>query len=132
MSEKITTDFELNKELKENGFKQDSLFYHTIWNGQEYKGHIFQFSELNKKYQENDGHTLISAPTAEELLEELPIKVKHDNEIYTLKITRSDPLFYVSYVDILDINIGFSCKEKLCNALAEMWLYLKKNNLLEK
>jgi hypothetical protein len=123
--EKITTSFELSKELKENGFKQDSIcFFCDITHS-----HEKPKMSLCIKTPFVSERDKISAPTAEELLEELPEKIIYSEtfkQYWYLKINIHNQYgFNVSYG-----NYNTQDK-KLCNALAKMWLYLKKNNLLE-
>jgi hypothetical protein len=129
--EKITTSSELSKELKENGFKQNSFFWWTNELDSESGGfineliniHAFEYDKLND----------ISAPTAEELLEELPEIVWKKEKIYKIPyrlIIHKGEKYYVNYEADKSLHKGF-LEEKLCNALAKMWLYLKKKGLLK-
>jgi len=114
----ITVDLEIAKQLKEKGFKQYSLFvflsdmangYNLVDSG--------DLSEFNDMY---------ASPTAEELLAELEY---NRFEIYAHRPkTKSSYLYYEIYVQLISESF---IDNKLCNALAKMWIYLKDNNLLE-
>lgn len=121
-------DLELAKELKDNGFPQDS-YWKWIWD--EYvQTHFTQPECLD------DIDTLIcDAPTSDDILKELPSYLKDKNQYYVLKIERefynikSNKMFYeVSYAGYKNIYIE---DDKLPNALAIMYLYLKKNGYIK-
>jgi hypothetical protein len=116
--EKITTSLELSKELKENGFKQDSIFAWYKVNGKYHNSYY--------RHHEKDD---ICSPTAEELLEELPEMIE-DDVVYFLTM-RKDRVSYRSLNNNILGTGQIYYESKLCNALAKMWIYLKKNNLLE-
>jgi hypothetical protein len=133
--QEITTDLEISKELEENGFPQDGLFW-WIKFAEGYKVKDEAKVDTYCRYYDTDDTTFYSAPTAEELLKELPKNVKWK----TLFINNQD-LYFLFYADIgrndenrnvtLYKEKEIQSDKKLCNALAKMWLYLKKNNLLE-
>lgn len=133
--EKITTSLELSKELKENGFKQDSIY--TL--SKDSLSNRYELCFIHPQEIKEDEY---SAPTAEELLEELPKDLFINDKSYHLCIYYAVSKYRCIYErlykeygcelirEILNKEI-ISDNEKLCNALAKMWLYLKKNNLLE-
>jgi len=129
-------DLELAKELKENGFPQDSEFY---WNLHKAGGSAFPLDDnLNKKlasYKEKIGidgvcYATYSAPTSDELLKELPKEIND----YILEIVRyEDGTIEADYCRNLwrseDTEYLIQSKKlfyKLSNALGILWLDLKK------
>ena len=82
----------------------------------------------------------ISAPTSDEILKELPQEIR---DAYELSIDRSEGLYYVYYwrwspYDSEKESFGageFGRQEikdkKLSNALAKIWLYLKKEGYIK-
>lgn len=133
--QEITTDLEISKELKENGFPQNHLFKWV--NRKDRDGDNYYILESGSTY--NFKGFRWSAPTAEELLKELPKQVKRhvpsinfgracvcNNEAYTNK-------YIVCYADKqhFALNNYLSVDDKLCNALAKYWLYLKKEGLIK-
>lgn len=117
-------DLDIAKELKENGFPQQSLFY--WWKVQGFKQYSLWFLReiptARKKW---------SAPTAEELIKELPNKYYWNLKIDLSAISNE---YFVHYgltdKDRAWMKSHMTNDEKLCNALAKLWLYLKKENLL--
>jgi hypothetical protein len=121
----ITVDFELAKKLKKAGYKQESVFHWL-----RYKQ--IKLSKLVWAMDDGDiflSDSQYSAPTTDELLEMLP----HFFHQYELTIVKSKNKYTVSYFDLGDcehyLNMIF-VEEKLCNALAKMYLYLKKEGLI--
>lgn len=100
-------DLEIAKELKENGFPQTSFCSYDL--------------------MENFWHGCIedfSAPTSDEILKELPKQIL---DWYSLKIHRNILGEYCVYYKNRFGMLGDSRSEyKLADALAKLWLYLKK------
>ena len=122
----ICVSLELAKELKENGFKQDCLFEYQMA-----KGGIFNVTNLMMSGQNIQGIIVdrFSAPTVSELGEELPDEI---NSLF-LKIIKMDKeRWEVYYQDYAKENIIVCGSAKsFANAMAKMWLYLKKEGLLD-
>ena len=121
--EDIVTSKDLSVKLKDKGFPQKSL--HTWWVGK-------TESYLHRKW---DGRPLprYSAPTAEELLKELP-KNLNEGCLDNINLRILCHSNYVQYFDVNRDKIKFSFSGdggKLTNALAKMWLYLKDNKLIK-
>jgi hypothetical protein len=110
-----TVSLETAKLLKEAGFKKDCHF-----------GFIDDEYECNPSPMEWP----IYAPTSDELLEELPynINLKGWNKYFS--ISKTDVQYYVSYMGGGSDNLCESNKS-LPEALAQMWLYLRKEGLIE-
>lgn len=141
--ENQVVSLELAKEMKELGFEQESLFwylpeinkdgkiiYHPQWfqPDEEYISSI-KNSILNKDNNEFN-IDLYSAYNASELLLLLPPYISTEDYDCPLKIIKEDSSYwvyyemrnYLSYEEFNEIN--------LCDALAQMLIYLKKNNLI--
>ncbi len=124
-------DLKIAKELKINGYPQNTNFYHEIYtynDGSKENG----FVDYNKflGWENSDDHTFFSAPISDEILKELPkeIEYKFCYFLEILCLTSSYNIFYQS-------NGGEELKEfddkNLANALAKMWLYLKKEGYIK-
>jgi hypothetical protein len=113
---KITTSLELSKELKENGFKQDSCFYWWTWIALGEKNKSLRQYNTTKGLPNRKDRNIYSAPTAEELLEEL------------LKFDCYECLYDV-LTDVLFLGLLIGNENDFKKALSRLWI--KKNNLLE-
>jgi len=124
-------DLEIAKELKENGFQQESEFY---WQDVRWKNKYGKFGGLelrNSNKGVNTAH-VYSAPTSDKILKELPVSISIDNKTYCLEIHKI-------YIDEDCIHQGYIVRYedkifdngKLSNALAKMWLYLKKGGYIK-
>ena len=102
MNEKHVTSLEISKELKKAGFSKETEFWWSMY-WKEFKLYS------NRPHKEFIGE-YYPAPLATEILEELP---------EFLDLARQDD-FTVSYGD------GFFEDKSLPNALALMWIYLRK------
>lgn len=126
----IVVSLEWAKKLEEAGWPQ-------------YHGEVFGwFEDMNGKMTvhevdnfSEDDH--VAAPTAEEILRELPDSFARDQLRYDLTIRTaggtSGKMFYVSYKhwhDQLKTVHRQGEDHSLANAAAELWIYLKENNLL--
>jgi hypothetical protein len=108
-----TTRLETSKLLKDAGFRQDTYLYHVECDdGEKNWYQLMQSGEWDDEERE-----IISAPTTDELLEELPFQTK----IYK----GTENVYIISYSNLKDIS-----NEVLPEALAQCWLWLKKENLL--
>ena len=129
-------DLEIAKKLKENGFPQKGYFW---WHC--YKSSDFCIEQNTIQYRQNEQIPCDSglaidyiAPTSDEILKELPKKLFGCH----LEIDRTDVANYVWYVPIgTDIDqrpkdfVAGSMDEKIANALAQKWLYLKKEGYIK-
>jgi len=148
-------DLEIAKELKKNGFPQKSnysyvLDYDNEWYfgcnkesinliHKEYLSLVDHFDDYNKQHIEE----LYSAPTSDEILKELPLTIENEGKYHFLTIFRDfytpkEPkqFYCIAYndqdnrclnaPDNLDIE-----DDKLSNALAKMYLYLKKEGYIK-
>jgi len=131
-------DLEIAKELKENGFPQITNFYHRIQ-----KDEIGEFTDFSNTHLKSDFMTIInvySAPTTDELIKQLPREIKDLNfeYYYHLKIEQSpihDEMYFISYgitnQDRAWMQYYDTDDKKLSNALAKMWLKLKKEGYIK-
>jgi hypothetical protein len=126
----IVIDFELAKELKELGVKQNSLYYYKEFNN----GDLIH--EIKDWIPEHHEQYKISAFTSDELYEMIPYLINSDGKKYYLIIEKGyeTQVFYKTLNDRdLEIpNFDFILDKRLCNALAKMLLYLLKTKYMEK
>lgn len=117
-----TVTLETAKALKEAGFPQITDLFWTEMDG---SMHITEMRGII--------HDDYAAPTSEEILEELAsgIRIKA-HHLYLQMGKMTDNLFTVSYRSMTDIEMDIQKDaESLPEALAAMWLYLKKEGLLK-
>ena len=115
-------DLEIAKELKENGFPQKTEYYWNLYQG--------KFQLLNPSYAEDEWmfkEVDYSAPTTDEILKELPAKL-NKKELQLIKGSKDS--FMVIY-EYGTENLPGQLDKKPCNALAKMWLYLKKEGYIK-
>lgn len=129
-----TVSLETAKALKDAGFRQDTYFYwnHVMVNN---RGKL----EWQLDYRKIGDRNNIPAPTTDKLLEELPCQFKYGGAWFDLQITKWPKEYKVQYVEfyfnddnLLEISDSL-CEfkvESLPEALAQMWLWLKKEGLL--
>lgn len=131
-------DLELAKELKENGFPQENSNFYWQINHLFNNNLYFRFKDsLGFNYeqylQEDSGQEIYSAPTSDEILKELPNYISKDI-IYDLTIKNYPATFIVYYKNCFEekelIDFRFTDK-KLSNALAKMYIYLKKEGYIK-
>jgi len=108
-------DLELAKELKEAGFPQKS-----VWS-------YFNEDSEDLAIVGTELDIAISAPCSDELLKELPIEVNG----FIFRIERTNTDYVLGYFEYDEIRFGYFHNIKLSNALARMWLYLKKEGYIK-
>ena len=121
--EQKVVSLELAKELKKAGYKQEGLFY---WCGDE--DIIVVEYDLNNNAKEMVSNFICFAPTAAELGEVLPDKIKCPFGKAELFLQKE----FVYYAKKLK-HIAIVCSELAtteAEARAKMWLYLKKEKLI--
>lgn len=133
-----TVGLETAKALKEIGFNKDTYFWHIVpcqshgmipWGVIEDK---VRAEEWNPEYT-------YAAPTTDELLEELPYSIIRDGESYFLEVHKYDSYYRVFYRKYEQIhageyrfrNLAEPTNNSLPEALAAMWLWLNKQDLLK-
>lgn len=119
-----TVSLELAKQLKEAGFPQETDFFYTRYGGDKWG------VNLNLGIAKEFG---IAAPTADDLLDSLPA-----NTDITLSIKKGSKQYHVNYWwgtpnplrkgSVTDYWQTHG--DNPADALAEMWIYLKKHNLM--
>lgn len=133
-----TVRLETAKALKEAGFKQDdSSFYFVNWG----KVQVWQcrHKEYIDKYWDevvDKGYTTLAAPTTDELLEELPQYLDSKNAgnltLESVDFGKQWSLFYPIKDEFgEDSWLHEERESSLPEALAAMWLFLKKEGLLK-
>ena len=106
----ITVTKETAQALKEAGWdKECCLYYET-----EYSMPLFYNYEGPNDYFES------YAPTAQEMLDEFPYDILEYCKIY----------FYKNFVQIEYLSRFNACGDNLAEALAKLWIQLKKENLI--
>ena len=128
--DKHCVSLELAKQLKETGWKKKTEVYWDITAQRITNKHNFDVTNYPLNF--------IPAPLATEILEELPIFIDGDKEfnLHIKKVVNND--YIVKYEDGGSMTYEgksgeedyYQCDESLPNALAKMYLYLKKEGLL--
>ena len=114
--DKHVVNLEIAKELKEAGWKNPTWFHYDC----DIKNALV--IKQDKPRYSIDG---INCPLATEILEELPVGIKGNAFIQDLTIRKDVEGYY-------NINYGSKIlitEKDLPNALAKMWLYLKKEKI---
>ncbi len=116
MTDKHVVSLEIAKQLKDAGWQKETEFWWDLFTPPE----LTQSKSSNKEYQ-------ISAPLATEILEELP------REVSIKQYPENDSVRYqVGHnADKMTLQT-YRYNNNLCDALAEMWLYLRKEKLGDK
>lgn len=131
-------DLEIAKELKENGFPQNTILQWRFYDGS------VENSFLITSRASGFGHGLIChAPTSDEILKALPIIIRDNyNNDFSLRIDQTcdngeKNVTYWSYESLNNFDDSeFILDNKMCNdkklpnALAKMWLYVKKEGYI--
>lgn len=118
-----TVSLQLAQELRKAGFPQETEFWWKVWpiSG---AAHI-EFG--GKEYWKETGWDIWAAPTAEEILERLPIQLKTKEFLSIQKFNT----YWVGYGVGTKIYKHFD-SESLAEAAGKMYLYLSKEGLLPK
>ena len=131
----FTVDLDIAKELKENEFYQRTIFYH-------YKDCVdnkYKLSDTTPTLNDwisasncDYSSPIYSAPTSDEILKELPYNING----YELTIDRFEGQYEVYYERTLMYEsdteyMKMITDKKPSNALARMWLYLKKKGYIK-
>jgi hypothetical protein len=127
MLEKICTDLETSKRLKELGFEAETDFYWTIttideWNKNQWN--IIYFKDRGMaKYEPT-----VPAYTLEQILNELPRNIMISQIVYDLSIDNYD----IGYHNTLfkKTYIQFSKQNNLATAAAKLWIKLKEDKII--
>lgn len=121
-----TTSLELSKQLLEAGFPQESYFY-WFKASKPFTNDEWEWVLITKEKQDLEFQRVgrsIASPTAEEILERLPVGISIEKE-------RGD--YYIRLDgdgDIIPGNLSGCRGESLAEAAGKQWLYLKEHNLL--
>lgn len=115
---------ELSKQLKEAGYKQEGEFWWSWLQDANFNNHIALVTERQEDWY-GDIATRICyvAPLASEIMERLP----HSKIAWIGKTI--DGRYRIDEQDGGHTG-AMRVDENLCNALAKMWLYLKKEKLI--
>ena len=127
-----TVSLETAKLLKEEGFPQETALFYRV----DEFGNVFErnANEDPLKMQKVLGTNIYYAkPTTDELLEELPREIRHKEarEIQPLRIYFGRKDLSVEYHLAFTLALHICQHKELPEALAQMWLWLKKENLLK-
>lgn len=127
-------DLEIAKELKKEGFPQEGLWWWQFTYEIKYTPRV-----KSGKYVPMGFKNCI-APISDEILKELPLHLEKKDNFYWLNISREayDANSKRSYYEISYDNWENKCLDAICieddklsNALAKMWLYLKKEGYIK-
>jgi len=123
-----TVTLQTAKLLKESGFKQNSHFCHYL--------NKHEDTAINTTadclFYPVEFWDIFSAPTSDELLEEIPYGLRCTDCDYWLNIQKSRfDTYDVRYTDAFHNNVKIIEQgENLPEAIARMWLCLKKEKLI--
>lgn len=123
-----TVSLELSKQLKEAGYPQNMDWIYS-WYCSESDCEERELQTRDDNYCESCGRVVevILSPTADEILEQLPARLKDGDELEMIKYPEK---YVVGYWHEAD---QWSMAEEdisLADSAAKMWLYLKKEGLL--
>lgn len=130
VTDSICVSLEMAKKLAKAGWPQlDSLF--IVMDDGEIRYRAIQLTDESG----NMTGTCFAAPTAEEILRNMPEIIKQQDGlkefIYFQNVYRSRGNFCVAYYTLRDMEQVVDLEdESLANAAASCWCYLKENNLL--
>ena len=125
-----TVSLKLAKQLNEAGFTQDTEFE---WYTSAYEEEDAWVTNDPGEYATFGDDLIASAPFSEEILDLLPWKLDFGDGIPKfLDITKVEDGFEVGYISHKSHGFvdGFTSGKSLSEALAKMWLYLKKKGLI--
>lgn len=133
-----TVSLETAKALKEAGFRQDDIDFHlvfcTVGTSSEPRWICYRDNVKGPS-----GFDCIPVPTTDELLEELPCIIQFDQEVGLLRLniyrfgteTGEQWGCFYSLIKNIDHFVLQQTNESLPEALAQMWLWLKKEGLIK-
>lgn len=132
-----TVTLELAKQLKEAGFPQTKPAFSYVAYGKDFKGD--EGVSYTNGFESNE-FTWVSAPTAEEILDELPAWINFDSDKGTayLKMSKyedadyKNPQYQLFYESAYTEYANPLWKVSLVEAAAAIYLYLVKEGLLRK
>ncbi len=140
--ESHVVSLEIAKLLKEAGWKKETEFWWE-WGQMSKKWDIVKNITCPNNGVDRFGVDYYPAPLATEILEELPRTLErktknadtgHKEMILPydlrIKLHYHDYPIYVGYIGMQGIQSHYEEDNNVINALAKMWLYLKKENLL--
>lgn len=126
-------DLEIAEELEKNNFPQTIYgWYKPNYDGRDRKPELLEVlarGTSKSSFNNLTYYRLTYAPTSDEILKELPVEINGFN----FRIERTDTDFVIAYLELGyedEVRFGYFHDKKLVNALAKMWLYLKKEGLL--
>ena len=121
--------------LKAYGWDKKTLHYWIQWSSEMGgNGNYFLKVRLGDVNFDDGNYIFIEpAPLATELLEELPKFIKYNNKIIgalSFNFDHIEQKYWVSYGYTNKLPITTIFRDKLHEALAEMWIMLKEYNLI--
>lgn len=137
----VTVSLEMAKKLRDAGWEQDYPFLFYLEKDEQ----LYRNGEIVGQRNPDEPHEVdmgpfIAAPTAEEILRELPEEkrgatlntIGHTKVAYLWKDLGKITYSPAPVARDLDGNVDYMQFEAdtLANAAAKMWIYLKENNLL--
>jgi hypothetical protein len=120
------TSLEISKQLKNAGWNKATEFW---WRQ-------LKDPDANKdwelgRYVNEDEYKVLPAPLVTEILEGLPVCDIH-KKYYTKEVNDTPELYYQVHIRNESVTKGINTTDDtLPNALAKMWLYLKKEGLIK-
>ena len=126
----MTVSKELALKIREAGFPQESVFYHVRNPYRDDTWKVFYKTEVQ------GGLEKVSAPTASEIMAELPRRIKRKNQhvhmTYALTITSGCNTWQIDYLDddLCVYDIEGTEADTLEEALGKMYCQLKKEGVI--
>lgn len=128
MLEKICTDLETSKRLKELGFEAETNFLYTpteITASEDKKLELQHWATTECIVWKKD--SLIPAYTLEQILSELPDIIEVNNSIYHLMISKNS-IYYFSHSK-LEVFANYQ-ENNLSSSSAKLWIKLKEDKII--
>lgn len=121
---------ETAKALKNAGFRQEGI--NSYWNN--YENPDIESKVCSEGYPKSAWAVseTYAAPTSDEILEELPYSLRFTESDYWLWVTKlKHGTYEVRYTDAFHRKVKrITQDESLPEALAQMWLFLRKEKLI--
>jgi hypothetical protein len=130
-------DLKIGKELKENGFSDNLIcgWYQPNFADNRNRKPVLKYISLegtDDSYFNQKAYFLLAlAPCSDEILKELPKVLELETGLFFLYIACLEPGYHVYYQTNCGEELIEFIDKSLANALANLWLYLKKKEYIK-